>query len=260
MGLKENITVAVGGQDQKVAAYFARRGGNAATLSLGTAGAMEFIVPAPVFDKKMRLPLFPFIQKDKWTLEPVISTAGAALKWYRDAFFEGEPYQALDARAGKSAPGSGGVFFYPHFGMASSPHWLPDKKGAFYGLTLGTSADEITRAVLEGIAFQIKENLDICEALSEKITGMMVFGSGSRSDIWCKIIADITGKDIYALASPDAAAQGAAALALESLGDTGDTKDIDDITEYTRYIPDGENQKIYKKIYKNYRETEAKLL
>ena len=256
MGLNENIAVAVGGQDQKVAAYFARGGGNAATLSLGTAGAMEFVVSKPVFDKKMRLPLFPFIDRDKWTLEPVISTAGAALKWYRDAFFAGADYKTLDEDAAKAKPGSGGVCFYPHFGMASSPHWLPGQKGAFYGLTLETSCEDVTRSVLEGIAFQIKENLGACEALGEKTDSITVFGSGSRSGIWLRIIADITGKNIKALASPDAAAQGAAKLAFETLGaQYGDNHD-----GTADYAPCEKNRELYKKIYKDYKTTENKLL
>jgi xylulokinase len=256
MGLCENLPVAVGAQDQKAAAHFALLGHKAATLCLGTAGAMEFIVKKPVFDKKMRIPLFPFIEEGTWSLESVISTAGAALKWYRNAFYEGEPYEAIDEAAKKSEPGSGGVFFYPHFGMASSPHWRSDQKGAFYGLGLDTSKEDITRSVLEGIAFQIRENLDICEILSEKTGSLTVFGGGSRSAVWCQIIADITGKTIRALPFPDAAALGAAALALlergiSCCGESG---------RLTEYAPDPAAFKKYGEIYKKYRETEKKLL
>jgi xylulokinase len=256
MGLPENLPVAIGGQDQKVAAYFALRGKKAATLSLGTAGAMEFIVSKPVFDKKMRLPLFPFTEEGKWTLESVISTAGASLKWYRNTFFEGEPYDALNKAAEKSKPGSGGVYFYPHFGMAGSPHWRSNQKGAFCGLLLDTASEDMTRSVLEGIAFQIKENLDICEVLSEKTNDLIVFGGGSQSAVWCQIIADVTKKTIQALPYPDAAAQGAAMLALEERGIMyqGDGGDL------TKYAPNEENSKKYAEIYKDYRDTEKKLL
>ena len=256
MGLTENLPVALGGQDQKLAAYFALTGKKAATLCLGTAGAMEFIVSKPVLDKKMRLPLFPFTEEGKWTLEAVISTAGAALKWYRNTFFEGESYKGLDEAAKKSQPGSGGVFFYPHFGMASSPHWQSGQTGAFCGLELGTAKEDMTRSILEGIAFQIKENLDICELLSEKTDSLVVFGGGSQSGIWCQIIADVTGRTIQALPSPDAAALGAARLAFEERGILyhgygGVSRE---------YAPDEKDFKKYTKIYKNYRKTEKKLL
>ena len=256
MELPENLPVALGGQDQKVAAYFALRGKKAATLCLGTAGAMEFIVPKPVFDRKMRLPLFPFTQEGKWTLESVISTAGASLKWYRNTFFSERSYKSLDEDAKKSTPGSGGVYFYPHFGMAGSPHWRSGQKGAFCGLVLDSSKEDMTRSVLEGIAFQIRENLDICEVLSEKTDRIIVFGGGSRSGVWCQIIADVTGRKIEALSSPDAAAQGAAMLALEERGLTyrGDGGEL------TEYVPDEKNHKKYRAIYKDYRETEKKLL
>ena len=256
MDLPPGLPVAVGAQDQKAAAYFALLGKKAATLCLGTAGAMEFIVSKPVFDKKMRLPLFPYVEEGRWTLESVISTAGAALKWYRNTLCEGEPYEALDEAAEKSKPGSGGVFFYPHFGMASSPHWQSGQKGAFYGLVLDTSKQDMTRSVLEGVAFQIKENLDICETLSEKTESIIAFGGGSRSPLWCQIIADVTKKTIRALPFPDAAAQGAAMLAFGERGilcggDGGAA---------APYEPDSENAKKYNEIYKSYRETEKKLL
>jgi xylulokinase len=256
MGLPLALPVAVGGQDQKAAAYFALLGKKAATLCLGTAGAMEFIVSKPVFDKKMRLPLFPFIEEGKWTLESVISTAGAALKWYRNTFFEDTGYGVLDEAAKKGEPGSGGVFFYPHFGMASSPHWQSGQKGAFYGLMLNTPAEHMTRSVLEGIAFQIKQNLDICELLSEKTDDIIVFGGGSQSALWCRIIADITGKTIQALPCPDAAAQGAAMLALKNHGVVCRAGG----GNLTRYAPEIETFRKYREIYREYREIEKKLL
>lgn len=256
MDLPPCLPVAVGAQDQKAAAYFALLGKKAATLCLGTAGAMEFIVSKPVFDKKMRLPLFPFVEDGKWTLESVISTAGAALKWYRNTFCPGEPYEALDEAAKRSKPGSGGVFFYPHFAMASSPHWQSGQKGAFYGLLLETAKEDMTRSVLEGVAFQIKENLDICETLSEKTESIIAFGGGSRSGLWCQIIADVTKKTIHALPFPDAAAQGAAMLAFLERGILCSGEG----GVAARYEPDPENSGKYGEIYKNYRETEKKLL
>jgi xylulokinase len=114
----------------------------------------------------------------------------------------------------------------------------------------------MTRSILEGIAFQIRQNLDICENLGENTENIIAFGGGSQSALWCQIIADVTGKTIQALPFPDAAAQGAAMLAFGELGILcrGDSGIV------TRYAPDPKNFMKYREIYKSYRETEKKLL
>lgn len=260
MGLTAKTQVVVGGQDQKVAAYTAEPDSGMATLCLGTAGAMEFIIDQPVFDKKMRMPLFPYLTENKWTLEAVVSTTGAALKWYRNVFFPGNTYKELDHLAINSVPGSKDVYFYPHFGSATSPHWVENAKGMFYGLTLDSKKEDVTRSILEGIAFQIRFNIEICEKLSNKIDTITIFGSGSLSDIWCDIIAGVTGKTIIPLSTPDAVGLGAAKLAFKATGslDKNYCKNI--MNNGRMFSADKDTLKKYHNVYQKYRAVEKKLL
>ncbi len=260
MGLCEGIAVGVGGQDQKVAAYSLTLEIGSATLCLGTAGAMEFFVSKPVFDDKMGIPVFPYLFEKTWTLEAVISATGVGLKWLKNTFFADKSFKDLDDIADKSDCGCGGVCFYPHFGGATSPIWDTDAKAFFYGLSLNTTSGDIIRSVLEGVAFQIKSNLIRCEKLSGKIDTITVFGSGSKSDIWCRIISNITNCKVYALSTPDAAGIGAAKLGFCAAGMLSDDYAEDIMAGCRVYEPIEDCVKAYEVYYEKYIATENKML
>ncbi|MHB8963902.1 MAG: xylulokinase, partial [Saccharofermentanales bacterium] len=260
IGLGTNTQVIVGGQDQKIAAYAVAPGNNTATLSLGTAGAMEVIVNSPVIDPSMKIPLFSYVTEGIWTLESVVSTAGACLKWLRNTLFPDFDYSELDVLAGRIGPGSNGLFFFPHFSGASSPYWITEAKGGFVGLTLDTKKEDIVRSLLEGIAFQININILASETISGSISSIVMMGSGSLSDIWCRIIADVTQKKIIVLDSPDAAGLGAAMLASDSCPPKEKTKATDIYLNSRTYYPDANSAAIYCKKYQEYVQMESRLL
>lgn len=256
MGLKAGSVVAVGGQDQKVAAFSAISDDVTASLCLGTAGAMEYLSDRPVFDSKMRIPLFSYLFRGTWTLEAVVSTTGASLKWLRNTFFRNQSYRELDQLAEGCQPGCGGVFFYPHLGGATSPHWEPDVKGSLTGITLNTTDGDIVRAVLEGTAFQIRSNILVSEELCKPREELVVFGSGGSSPLWCQIFADIIGKKVTALSSPDASGLGAARLAFRALG-MDSAAYGSEIRQASRvYRPDPQRTERYRLIYNDYRAVE----
>lgn len=218
LGLNKNIKVCVGAQDQKAAALGANLDYCKATLSLGTAGAIEILADKPVFDEKKSIPCFTYVQKGQWVLEAVVSTAGASLKWSRNTLFPQMSYKDFDCLCDESPPGSNGVLFYPHLAGAASPYWNAYARGMFYGLSLSTEGKNIARSVLEGIAFQLRTNIKKAEDLGAKIESIHVFGGGSRSKIWCGIISNITGKRITSFASPEIANLGAGILAARGCG------------------------------------------
>ena len=161
----------------------------------------------------MRIPCFPFLIPDFWVLEGVISTAGEALKWIQEILDIKGSYGSLNELAQKSLPGSNGVFFLPHLAGISSPDWQPEAKACFWGLNLSTKKNDIIRAVMEGIGFEIKRNISIMEKLSEEVKKIKVFGGGAKSDLWLKIISNITGKEIEAFQTTEIASLGACILA-----------------------------------------------
>lgn len=213
LGLGRGTLVVVGGQDQKCAALGARIQPGVATVSLGTATAISVLTDHPAFEQEARVPLCPFVVPGYWDLEGVVGTAGAALKWLRDTLFPHLSYDALTALAASSPPGANGVRFYPHLAGATSPHWQPDVHGAYLGLQLATSAGDMVRAVLEGVAFQIRANLAVIEDAAGAVQALMLFGGGARSALWREIIAAVTGKPVALALTPDIAGWGAALLA-----------------------------------------------
>ncbi len=122
-------------------------------------------------------------------------------------------YQYLDELASKSQVGSGGLFFFPHLAGASTPHWSASSKGTFHGISLATTVGDLFRSVLEGIAFECKENLEIIESLVGPVNEVIIFGGGARSSIWAKIFADVLNKPIIRMGISEAATLGASILA-----------------------------------------------
>jgi sugar (pentulose or hexulose) kinase len=261
LGLPSDTAIVVGGQDQKVAAYGANIDKDTATLSLGTAGSMQFILDEPIFDKEKRLPCFSFITQNTWSLESVISTSGVCLKLLRNTFYEDKTYQQLDELCEQSCVGANGIMIYPHMAGATSPHWNSLVKGSIHGLTLNTTQADIVRGVMEGITFEIKENLDVFEKISGVcISCIKVFGGGANSNIWCRIIADITNKKTIVYKSPEVVNFGAAKIAYWAINKNTHKFDSGFLNKLNVYFPNSQNCEKYKEIYKKYLELERKIL
>jgi len=264
IGLSSEILIVVGGQDQKCADLGAGLVEGVATLSLGTAVALTTMGSRPVIDKQMRIPCFPYLLRNRWVLEGVISTGGGSLKWLKQIMNDTRySYEKLIDMAKEAPLGAKGVFFFPHLVGATSPHWESKAKGVFYGLSLSTSTKDLVRSLLEGVAFQVKENLEILEELTEEVKEIRVFGGGAKSKFWGEIIANVTGKRVYLLSSREAATIGACVLA--GVG-SGVYKNYQEAVEslknlsYMKVEPDICVQKKYEELYLNYRKVEEKIL
>jgi len=261
LGLSPDVVVAVGGQDQKCAALGAGIEDGSATVSLGTASAIVQVMDRPATDPRMRIPTFTFVQPSRWVLEGVVGTAAGSLRWYRDTVAPGIPYSTLDAEAASVPPGSDGVLFYPHLGGAGSPHWLSTARGAFHGLSLATTRGHLTRAVLEGIAYQIRENLTVTEEIGGPVTRVILFGGGAKSSLWREIIGDVLGRPVAWTQTAETAGLGAAMLA--GLG-CGVYASLDEARSRMGPVIHRQSLPIHAAIYaagfESYRRIEARLL
>ncbi|MCD6333819.1 MAG: hypothetical protein J7M27_00605 [Candidatus Latescibacteria bacterium] len=262
LGLNEKAIVVVGGQDQKCAALGAYIRPSAATVSLGTASAISCLVDRPLIDPERRIPLFPFLVPDTWDLEGAVGTAGGAFRWLRETLFPDTSYKTLDEMAAHSSPGANGVCFYPHLSGAGSPHWRVDVWGAFLGLTLAAGPGDLVRSVLEGVAFQIRANLEVLESLGIAIEELILSGGGAHSSLWPRIISDVTGKPVGIAESADVATWGACILAGIGAGLLTE----DDLEQRTirakssHFSSQSECLGCYEKIYHRYRIQEEKLM
>jgi len=260
LGLNPSVMVAVGAQDQKAAALGAGLNHRSATVSLGTAGAIEVLFHKPVFDDRKCIPCFSYVNKGQWVLEAVVATAGAAVKWARNSIFDGLGYREMDMGAMESPEGANHVLFYPHLAGATSPYWCSHSRGGFMGLSISTSKNDMLRSILEGISFQIKTNILQAEALGAGINTIQIFGGGSKSRVWCEMISHIVDKKVIAFKSPEIANLGAGILAVRGAGGrhTGFGERIRNDVEI--YEPDRVKSEKYEWIYKRYIDMEKKIL
>jgi xylulokinase len=221
LGLEPTAVVAVGAQDQKCAALAAGLDATTATVSLGTAIAIEAPIPAPRFDPALgAIPCFPWLWRGQWVLEAPMTTGGGAFRWLRDVLADSPAttFESLIAAAEAVPPGAEGVCFLPYLAGAGAPCWQPDATATFTGMTLRTGRGHLTRAVLEGVACDIHENLQCMKRLGCRLERLRLFGGGARSPLWPRIIAATTGLPTETCAEAEAATRGAAMLAAMALG------------------------------------------
>jgi xylulokinase len=267
-GLREGTPVFVGGQDQKCAALAAGLESDVVTISLGTAAAIIALTREATLDPAMRVPACPYLFPGGWLLEGVVGTAGASLAWLR-RILEGAggmplDYDVITSRAGQSPIGARGVRFYPHLSGATAPSWHADARGAFCGLALSTTLDDCARAVLEGVALQVRANLDAMTELGVRPSSLRVFGGGAKSSLWREILAAATGLPIMHSDLVEAAVLGAAALAALGAGLwTSPSAGVAALRRWggeQRVQPAAAAVEAYDRVYTEYCATEARVI
>jgi xylulokinase len=223
LGLPTSTIIAVGGQDQKVAALGAGITADHCTVSLGTAMAILRQCSEPALDHQMRIPCFTDLVKDHWVIE-ASSDCCSILDWLKVLLLPGSDYQQLNALVEITDATVNPVIVLPFFSGAAAPHYQPAARGFIHGLDHSTSQAQLFRGFYEGMACLIRSNLEIMTELSGSIGKLRIFGGGSRSNYWCQMIADITEKPVQALANAEAASVGAVMLAMSCCGaDTDDS-------------------------------------
>ena len=217
LGLFEDCEVLFGCQDQKTAALAAGISREVATLSLGTAGAIEFLIREPVFDPDQGLPCFPY-PGGGFVLEGVLPTAGACIKWLKN-LLNTKNYDELDTLAESAPAGANGVRFLPNLSGEGSPDYK-ERAASVSGLSLNTGRADLVRAAFEGIALLILKNLRRAQALGATPTRLSLFGGGAKSPILCQIIADVCNMPVLRLEDPETVLLGNAAIAGAILPDS----------------------------------------
>ena len=155
----------------------------------------------------------------------VTLAAGGSLRWCRDVLAPSTTYDALMAEASTVAPGSGGVTFLPYLAGERTPHLDPDVRGAWVGLSLAHGRAHLVRAVLEGVAFSLRDALDVMQPITP-LFELFATGGGARSPLWRGIVADVLGVRLQKPRREEGAAYGAALLALANSGAAGSLQDV----------------------------------
>ena len=155
----------------------------------------------------------------RWHLMSVMLSAAGSLRWFRDALAPGVDFGDLVAAAGEVPAGSDGLLFLPYLTGERSPHPDPLARGAFVGLTVRHDRRHLTRSVLEGVAFGLRDGLDLMTAAGMPAPSeIRVSGGGTASPLWRQILADVLAADIATVGTTEGAAYGAAVLAAVGAG------------------------------------------
>jgi xylulokinase len=183
------------------------------SCTIGTGGQLFAPAPAPLYDPRLRLHLFCHALPDRWHLMAAILAAGLSLRWLRDNVLQGWSYTALADAASRVPPGSERLFFLPYLAGERTPHMDPQATGAFVGLTLRHNREHMTRAVMEGVVFALRQGLELMAELEVPVERIVASGGATAHPLWLQLQADIFNRPIYRTTTVEAAAVGAALLA-----------------------------------------------
>ena len=214
LGLHHQGPVAGGGGDNAAAAVgngIVRDG--LASCSIGTSGVLFAYSDALVRDPSGRLHAFCHAVPERYHLMGVTLAAGGALRWWRDLLGGRLSYDELGELASQAPPGSEGLLFLPYLTGERTPHLDPHARGAFIGLTARHQLSHLTRAVMEGVAFSLRDSLEIMLELGTTPTEIRATGGGARSQFWRQLLADVFGRPIVRTLVDEGPAYGAALLA-----------------------------------------------
>ena len=219
-GLRAGTPVVAGGGDQAANAVgVGAVSEGSVALSLGTSGVVFAPTRAPLHDPRGAVHAFCHAVPGMWHLMSVMLSAGGSLQWFRAALAPGERYADLAAAAGTVEAASDGLFFLPYLTGERSPHPDPLARGAFVGLTTAHDRRHMTRAVLEGVAFGLRDGLDqMVAAGMPRPTQIRASGGGLASPTWRQILADVLDAQLVTPSTTEGAAFGAATLAAVGVG------------------------------------------
>lgn len=209
----DGVPVAAGAGDQAAGALgVGVVGPGPLSVVLGTSGVVFTALDAYAHDAQARVHAFCHAVPDTWHAMGVMLSAAGSLRWLRDAVAPGTGFTELVAEADAWEPGAEGLTFLPYLAGERTPHADPDARGAFTGLSLRHDRGALVRAVLEGVAFGLRDSLDLVAELGADAQLGRVSGGGARSETWLRIVASVLELPLERVAVEEGAAYGAALL------------------------------------------------
>lgn len=253
-GLSEGTPVVAGGLDAACSTLGVGVIGAGQTQEQGgQAGGMSICMDRYAADPALILSRH--VVPERWLLQGGTTGGGGALKWLREQLCPEMSFDDLSRLAGQAPPGSGGVVFLPFMAGERSPLWNPDAKGVLYGLGFAAGRAQIVRAVMEGVAFSLRHNLEVARAAGSRIDVLRATGGSSQSAVWMQMKADITGCRIEIPEAVTAAARGAAILAGMGTGVYRSWNEaVQPVRVTCRYEPDAQLADVYQAQYGMYRQ------
>jgi xylulokinase len=219
-GLQPGTPVVAGAGDQAAGAVgMGIVAPGAVSATIGTSGVVFAATDRPALDPKGRLHTFCHAVPGRWHLMGVTQAAGLSLRWFRDRFGAAgnedgrDAYERLTAEAAALPPGSDGLLWAPYLMGERTPHLDPNARAALIGLTASHTRGHVVRAILEGVAFSLRDSFTLFAEMGVPVRNIRLGGGGARSPLWRQIQADVYGREVEVLEAEEGAAYGAAILA-----------------------------------------------
>lgn len=218
-GLPKGTPIVAGGGDQAAGAVgmgIIQAGTVSATI--GTSGVVFAASDQPSLDLQGRVHTFCHAIPNRWHVMGVTQGAGLSLRWFRDQFGAGaddgrDPYERLTDEAAQVPAGADGLLWTPYLMGERTPHLDPNARAALVGLTASHTRAHVVRALLEGVAFSLRDTLEIFREMKVPVHEIRLGGGGARSKLWRQIQADVYGREVATVTAEEGAAYGAAILA-----------------------------------------------
>ena len=223
-GLAEGLPVVAGSGDQGAGAVgMGIMAPGSVSATIGTSGVVFAATDAPLKDPKGRLHTFCHAAPGRWHVMGVTNGAGLSLQYFRNLFgADGAggkmSYDKLSEIAAEAQPGSGGLLWAPYLFGERTPHLDAEARAAFVGITASTKYADFVRAVMEGVAFSLKDSFTLFAELGIPVERIRLGGGGARSKVWAQIQADVYGQAVELLEAEEGGAFGAALLAGVGVG------------------------------------------
>lgn len=231
------------------------------SATIGTSGVIFAVTDKPSIDLKRRIHTFCHAVPRRWHVTGVTQAAGLSFRWFRDNFTVNESYDDLVQSAANIPAGADGLLWTPYLMGERTPHIDSNVRASLIGLTASHTKSHVVRAILEGVAFSLRDAIEIFKELNIPIETIRLGGGGARSALWRQIQADAFGQTVETIAAEEGAAYGAALLAGVGAGvwQTIDQACAETIRVAEKIEPNGESVEILNRQYKAFQSVYSSL-
>lgn len=213
-GLREKTLIVAGAGDNAAGAVgMGVTHAGTVSATVGTSGVVFAVTETPKIDLHGRIHTLCHAIPNRWHNTGVTQSAGLSLRWFRDNFGDGQSYDDLVNEAAEISAGANGLLWLPYLMGERTPHMDAKARAAFVGLTASHTRAHLIRAVLEGVAFSLRDSLEIFKELGAPVETIRLGGGGAKSKLWQQIQADVYGQTVEIVEADEDAAYGAAILA-----------------------------------------------
>ena len=262
LGLPEDCRIVAGGGDgvlQTIGTGTVAPGQMVAMVA--TSGAIRSVVDSFQTDPLGRTWCY-YLAAGKWVVGAAINNAGIVYAWLRDQLSHGGPeveLEQLNRWAAEVPAGSNGLLFLPYLAGERSPGWNANARGLLFGLSLAHDYRHISRATLEAVGYRMRSIFEPMEELAGTAREIRAAGGFIRSPLWLQIVADVLGRPLQLVDSPEASALGAAQLAMLGTGMVSRFEDLSAMVDVTSTVePDAQRHALYRRLYEIYQSLYAK--